>query len=289
MSNLHPISGCENADRKADVIFVHGLGGDAFGTWRHGTDDSTSWPHWLGREFPEVGVWSLGYPASPTRWARLFRRFSKRQRDAGYSMSLPDRALQVLDLMVQRGLGERPTLFIGHSLGGLLVKHVLRKADDTLIDPRRRHVAANTRAVLFLATPHAGAKLASLANQFRRVFRTTVSIEDLREHDAHLRDLYDWYRNHADNLGIRTVTYYEQRPLRGVLPIVNPTSAHPGVGADPVGLDEDHISIAKPRTQNAQVCGAVRDLLRDSVLASPRRRKRRRRRKSIARFNQNHL
>src|SRR5688500_18277033 len=32
--------------------------------------------------------------------------------------------------MVQRGLGQRPILFICHSLGGLLAKQVLRKAVD---------------------------------------------------------------------------------------------------------------------------------------------------------------
>ena len=66
LSVLHQISGCEQPNRKADVIFVHGLGGGAFTTWRHGDDESTSWPHWLGQEFPEVGVWSLGYAASPS-------------------------------------------------------------------------------------------------------------------------------------------------------------------------------------------------------------------------------
>jgi hypothetical protein len=30
MSQLHEISGCGNSARKADVIFIHGLGGDAF-------------------------------------------------------------------------------------------------------------------------------------------------------------------------------------------------------------------------------------------------------------------
>ena len=168
--------------------------------------------------------------------------------------------------MVQRGLGERPLMFICHSLGGLLVKQILRKALDST-DSRRQQLTRSTRAVLFLATPHAGAILASLITSLRAVFGASVSLEDLRAHDANLRDLFDWYRHHAQNLQIETATYYEQQGVGGILPIVNPTSAHPGIGADPVGLDEDHLSIAKPRAPNSQVCGAARDLLRRHVLA----------------------
>jgi hypothetical protein len=268
MSRLHQISGCDNPARKADVVFIHGLGGDAFTTWGNAKEQGTSWPHRLGEEFPEVGVWSLGYAASPTRWARFLRLVGRGSRDSGYSMALPDRALQVLDLMPQRGLGERPLLFICHSLGGLLAKQILRKSSEAA-DPRMQHVARNTRAVLFLATPHAGAMLASLAGAFRVVFGATVSIEDLREHDAHLRDLFEWYRHYALRSQTQTATYFELRGVRGILPIVNPTSAHPGVGMAPVGLDEDHVSIAKPLDGEAQVCGAARDLLRNYVLAAP--------------------
>ncbi len=262
---MHQISGCDDAARKADVVFIHGLGGDAITTWRHGKDESSSWPHWLGKEFPQVGVWSLGYAASPTRWTRVLPAIGLGSRDSGHTMALPDRALQVLDLMVQRGLGEHPLLFICHSLGGLLAKQILRKSHDSA-DLRKQQVARETRAVLFLATPHAGAALASLLDAFHSVFGATVSIEDLHEHDTHLRDLFDWYRNYASQPGMQTVTYFELRPVRGLLSIVNPTSAHPGVGADPVGLDEDHLSIAKPRERDAQVCGAARGLLRNYVL-----------------------
>jgi hypothetical protein len=218
VSRLHKISGCEDVARRGDVVFVHGLGGDAFATWRHDRDESDSWPHWLGLKCPDVGVWSLGYAASPTLWARLLPVIGLGSRDSGYSMALPDRALQALDLMVRRGIGERPLLFVCHSLGGLLAKQLLRKSSDSP-DPRARQVANRTRAVLFLATPHTGAALASLANTFRAVFGSTVSVEDLREHDAHLRDLYDWYRHHAPKLQIQTVTYFESRGVKGVLTI----------------------------------------------------------------------
>jgi hypothetical protein len=266
MSVLHRISGCNSAARAADVLFIHGLGGDAFATWGAGQDALRSWPCWLGEEFPSVGVWSLGYAASPTKWLRLLAPFSKRWRDLGHSAALPDRGLQTLDLMVQQGFGGRPILFVCHSLGGLLAKQILRKAADAT-ELRKRAVFSQTRAVLFLATPHDGADLATLVDSFRTVLGTTVSLEELRAHDAHLRDLYNWYRNQSAVMGIHTASYFEVRSVKGVT-IVDPTSAHPGVGADPIGLDEDHISIAKPAARDAQVCGALRDLLRNHVLDS---------------------
>ena len=268
MSQLHPISGCDNPTRKADVVFIHGLGGDAFTTWRYGDDNASSWPHWLGHEFKDVGVWSLGYAASPSKWPRILRVFGFGNQDSGHSMTLPDRAGQVLDRMVNKGLGNNPILFVCHSLGGLLAKEIIRKSADSVDEPKRR-MASSTRAVLFLATPHHGAVLATLADAFSTIFATTVSMEDLREHDARLRDLYDWYRNHSPRFGIRTVTYFEERSVMGVARIVNPDSAHPGVGADPIALDEDHISISKPRNPDDQVCDAARALLKDHVLFAP--------------------
>lgn len=264
MSQLHKISGCENAERKADVVFIHGLGGDAFGTWRHGKDKSDSWPHWLGSEFSQVGVWSLGYAASPTKLMRPKGVFSKRQRDAGHSMALPGRALQVLDFMLLCGLGERPLFFICHSLGGLVAKHILRASSDS-DDPRRKSVFTNTRAVLFLATPHAGVALASLISRFQFVFGATVTIQELRAHDTYLADLARWYKNQTKVAGIHTASYREDRSFKGVM-IVDATTTNAGVGEDPIPLDKDHLSIAKPCNHDEQVCVAAKDILRNHVL-----------------------
>jgi tetratricopeptide (TPR) repeat protein len=269
MSDLLSIVGDMNTSRKADVVFVPGLGGDALATWRHGKDDSTSWPHWLGREFPELGVWTLDYSARRLKQGSFFNWFTKHRRESTPHLTLAVLASQVLDTMVQHNVGSRPLLFICHSLGGLVVKQLLRNAIDA-VDSRTKQVALNTRAVLFLATPHAGAEQASLVESFRRVLGTLVSIEDLQAPLLESRALYDWYRNRSSDLGIQTVTYYELRGVRGAMPIVTPTSSHPGIGAYPVGLDEDHVSIAKPRSPAAQVCSAARELLRNHVLAPSR-------------------
>ena len=105
-AQLHSISthpaGEVSAKRELDVVFVHGLGGDPFGTWRHGEDEITSWPHWLAEEYGErIGVWSFGYPASKSTAPRLKETLKKLlgrpyDEDAGYSMPLPDRASNAL-------------------------------------------------------------------------------------------------------------------------------------------------------------------------------------------------
>jgi hypothetical protein len=50
---LLPISGCEDPERLADVMFVHGLDGDApRSTWHPKDQPEHFWSAWLGEEMP---------------------------------------------------------------------------------------------------------------------------------------------------------------------------------------------------------------------------------------------
>ena len=250
-------------------MFIHGLGGDAFKTWSNDKNYENSWPYWLGKELPDVGVWSIGYAASPISLPRMLGWIRHWWPEAGQAMALPDRALHLLDKLQRAGIGQRPLIFICHSLGGLVAKQILRTSRDTLgASPRSirlAQVANNTRAVMFLATPHTGAALATKLDRFRNEFGTTVSMADLKAHDAHLRNLMNWYREHAPQVGIETITYYEGLDVANALLIVDETSSHPGVGATPIQLDKTHISIAKPLNEGEDVYEAARDLIRDCV------------------------
>jgi hypothetical protein len=257
MAELLPISSPLSAERKLDVVFVHGLGGDPITTWRSGTDENTSWPHWLALEFgPQIGVWSLGYAAAPTKWEGVrVPFFGNKDPDAGAAMSLPRRAENALDRLVVAGIGQRPVCFITHSLGGLLVKNILRKAADSVSAPEQLQVVEQCRGVLFLATPHHGSRLADVANAFRFYF-PTVSTLDLKDNDDHLMDLYEWYRSYAPSHQILTRSYYENKVTKGVVIVVSRSSADPGVTGEtarrPTPLDQDHLEISKPRNQQDQ-------------------------------------
>ncbi|WP_165768539.1 putative lipase [Sandarakinorhabdus cyanobacteriorum] len=50
---------------------------------------------------------------------------------------------------------------MGHSLGGLLIKSILRKSREAS-DQGLRAISDATRLVVFIATPHCGASLASI-------------------------------------------------------------------------------------------------------------------------------
>ena len=254
MAELLPISSPLSAERQLDVVFVHGLGGDPIATWRSGTDENTSWPHWLALEFgTQIGVWSLGYAAAPSKWQGI-PFFGGKDPDAGAAMSLPRRAENALDRLVSAGIGQRPVCFITHSLGGLLVKSILRRSADSQFAPDRLQVVEQCRGVLFLATPHHGSRLADLAAAIK-VYLPSVSTLDLKDNDDHLMDLYEWYRGYAPSHHIFTRSYYENE--KTMMKIVVPrSSADPGVSGpsarEPTPLDRNHLEISKPRNRQDQ-------------------------------------
>ncbi len=254
MDGLQKISGCDDPARGADVIFVHGLDGDARTTWHPKERPDAFWPAWLGEDVPAVGVWSLGYAVSASAWK-------------GHTMPLADRATNVLDLLELDGIGRRPIVFVCHSLGGLLVKQLLRSASD-FGNPAWKAITTQTKAIVFLSTPHSGADLASWVQYVGTLLRATVSVAELEAHHPRLRELNLWYRSHVADFDLATVVYCEKRPVAGIL-VVNETTDDPGiVGVIPIPVDEDHVSICKPASKDSQIYRRVKRLVEDIVAQS---------------------
>lgn len=118
---------------------MHGLNGNWFRSFTHSTGCcwlQTLLPH----EFPRCRVFSYSYDTDTFTKAAT-RTISDLSRD--FCEDLLSR--------VGRGENTRPLVFIGHSLGGLLIKRLLVIANTT------RHfksITENTKGVLFFGTPH---------------------------------------------------------------------------------------------------------------------------------------
>lgn len=126
-----------------DVVFVHGLGGDDSSTW---TPDGVteSLLNWLTADIPEIAVWSLRHPAGATKWTT-----------DGEGMALPDRAANLIPTMLYYGIGSRSTIFVCHSLGGLVVKQILRHSSEMAV-PEWQVIAGSTLGVAFPCHPPCG-------------------------------------------------------------------------------------------------------------------------------------
>jgi hypothetical protein len=232
------------SQKSADLVFVHGLTGSAETTWARESGSACFWPRWLAEEMPHVNVWVLDYPAAAFWWA-----------GSGTNMALPERARSVIDLLANRGLGRRPLAFIAHSLGGLLVKAILRAAQEFRQSDWRR-LLDNTRGVVFLATPNTGSGLATIADGLR-LLGFAQNATQLHSNEPHLQDLAIWYSQNANDLGIQTRAYYEKGRVKGIK-IVDEGSADPRVpGCIPIPVDANHIEICKPLDRTDPVYSGI--------------------------------
>ncbi|WP_287310243.1 hypothetical protein [Moorena sp. SIO1G6] len=239
LTGLIEISSYQDLLPSADVVFVHGLGGDAISTWhpQGKRDDDDCWLGWLGKDNLCVNIWSFGYDAEATNWT------------SHSSMPLFDQASNLLDWLDSCDLGERPLIFITHSMGGLLVKKMLNSA----LTFQKQAILEQTKGVVFLATPHTGSHLANLIDNINFMTRTTISVKELKAHSPQLRELNEWYREHVRSLGIATKVYYETQAVNGIL-VVDEDSANPGIEkVKPVAIPKNHIDLCKPESQDSLV------------------------------------
>ena len=187
-------------------------------------------PFWLGEEL-QANVWTFGYDAP---------RFGY----VGQGMPRFDLASNLLEYLEVNDIGDRPLIFVTHSMGGLVVKEVIRTAQN--FDDKKA-IIEQTQGIVFLSTPHQGSHLANLIDNINVLTRATVNVQELKAHSPQLSELNEWYRQNVDNLGIKTQVFFETQPMSGVL-VVDRDSANPAMkDVKPVAIPADHNSIAKPQ------------------------------------------
>lgn len=235
-------------------MFVHGLSGDRHTTWTGG--DGAFWPQWLADEFDDINVYLAGYDSSAFAGILL-----------GSGASIQDLATTLADGLISRPRQAGNIILITHSLGGLIVKQMLRRCTDSA-DARFNSLAEKVRGVVFLGTPHQGAQLATAFDFILRPFKSKTS-QQLAYSGADLLDLSNFFSNFAVREKVIVRPFYETEKTYGAH-IVDRVTANPNVyGAEPIAVQANHINICKPDTTQAPVYLSVCELLRTLPSSGP--------------------
>lgn len=265
---VHPIANTARKDRVADIVFVHGLGGSSHGTWRYGQEgeaDHFFWPDELGKELPQCGVWSLGYEAGIIPWF------------GGDGLPIEDRAVNLAHKLTTLGLGNRPVIFVTHSMGGLMVKEIVVQS-ITAGDAAWQRLVGQISGIVFCGTPHRGSDVAWAAKKLATVLRTQHHIRDMAAGTRHLDRLHsrfvEWHRQHkpmteayAEGIGMK-----RQQWLLRLLPVVfavKPGSADPQLAdCRCIPCHCDHLTLVKPDSHQHDVYAGVRVFIEKCLLRS---------------------
>lgn len=262
MSRLIPVLPARRGTRELDIVFIHGLNGDFRDTWASNEYDGF-WPEWIAADNPNYFVWSYSYPASPSSWS-------------GHTTSIFDRAHSFHSDLLAEDCGHVPIVFIAHSLGGLIVKQLLRNAmdlyaeDDRYSDPIVKHTAG----VVFFGTPHQGADHARMVQMLGTLTRSTITIDELTNDNQRLTELNSWFINRYEALKLESLVFQETKPVtflgKSLGIVVELQSSNPGlIRVPPIPLDEDHLSICKFDSRENSSFKRVNQLLRKASRRKP--------------------
>lgn len=217
-------------------IFIHGLMSDSKKCWTN--DNGTFWPD-LIKSNPEFGngsVFLSGYHTDISSGIYDIRQCAME-------------VLQSLKLKRQDGLrpiDSRNLIFICHSLGGIVCRHIL-ELEQNLFKEKKI-------GLVLLASPSEGSDYAEAITGIAKILGHKVAVE-LRKSSSKLKDIDDRFRDliNRKDLEIIGAEACEQRgpkfskylPIR-LKRIVDENSASRYFGGTRALPNTDHMSISKP-------------------------------------------
>jgi hypothetical protein len=145
-------------DAQVDIILVHGLNGRPDATWT--ASNGTFWPLDL------LPAALRGVPANILVYGYNADVYSRHNDHSASSQFIHQHAQTLITSLTlfRRGEGtsRNPIIWVGHSLGGILVKRALLHSNDVRAQFHEhfRSIYVSTFGIMFLGTPHMGSDAA---------------------------------------------------------------------------------------------------------------------------------
>lgn len=207
------------------------------------------WPmDWLPNDYPNIRVLGVNYETNLTEWSSNKNQNCPCEKKG----TIHNRAEEMLNSLVASGVGkDSPVIWVGHSMGGLLLKSIIVQALESN-DPDTKSLALNTQGIMFLGTPHKGSPVAKLKQHVQYILSPTIEVKELEENAVYLLNLHEKFLNYLnatkDNVeivsiaeGVPTVLTAFKFPVH----VVTKESAKLQFG-DYYVLNVDHLGLSKP-------------------------------------------
>jgi len=321
-------------ESKFDIVFVHGLVGSVFKSWRQGSvildehgnridgDSGTPttellpssplesvregttidqnvnpkisrtrcWPKdWLPDDIPGLRILALDYPTALSSW----RTDCDLNKD-----TLRERAIHVMKQLEAAKLGDRPIIWVAHSMGGLLIKQILILCEEFLdkVIPEETKSSSNkqlkphdsfyssllnqTMGIIFYSVPHKGSNLDWIERRnLQKLLMLTTEVIELQKGSPILLELHEKFLSLVNRhpKGIKFLTFVENSissfgvnkvvQWRGLL--VHEDSLQFEIGPN-YKLNIDHAHTCKPHDRGAITYVKTVEFIKDLTSVSPK-------------------
>ncbi|KAL8722147.1 MAG: hypothetical protein Q9181_007550 [Wetmoreana brouardii] len=210
-----------------DIVFVHGLTGNAYNTWLY-QETGIHWPSkFLGQDIPDSRILSFGYDADVFNiWSR---GPASKSRLSNHAESLVGKLVRERE---RSDTEDRKIIFVAHSLGGLVTEQALTHSKNSA-EKHLNQIERSTIGIVFLGVPHCGSDLEAWATVGRRMVsllvQTNKDIVNILNPDSEMlhmveNSFHTIIRQRKDN-PIEITCFYEELPVKGVGEIVPQRSA----------------------------------------------------------------
>ncbi|CAH1994451.1 unnamed protein product [Acanthoscelides obtectus] len=218
------------------------------------------WPKdWLPEDCSNLRILGVNYDTSLSMWAPICPTEKVK-------FTLEERSDDLIERFLGCGLGEKPIVWVTHSMGGLIVKNILCKAFESK-DENIKKICSNTKGVIFYSTPHKGSRLANLSQATALLLWPSVEVQELRENSPKLRAIHEKFLNIVKEAPMKIVTFVETKStvvtaLKFNFLLVEPKSGNPSIG-EYYEIPQDHLGICKPISKNSFLYQKVLHVLQE--------------------------
>ena len=180
-----------------------------------------------------------------------------------FKRTLNERSREILEKLKESGVGKRPVVFVGHSMGGLIIKRMLAESEENNDTDFIKH----TKGVVFYSTPHNGTRVAKLNAGSKFLFFPSTEVQDLEVDSPALNMLHQTFVDLVKRFQMKTVSFGETAPTPYMgldITFVPTESSDPGCGEYYV-VGQNHMNICKPSGKGSILYRRLLNLVWDAL------------------------